>query len=198
MEIDFSTLEAMRRTHPAWRLLCANNAPLMAAFLYAYFVKPNERFMAQADLVEVLDDYLHALSEEQKGEFPLSAQEYLNDWASDEHGWLRKFYPEDSDEPHFELTPATEKALGWLDQFRCSFPVAESFLMDMDTFLHHKEFWGYEQKQETRNLPRLTSDETKLYNELKVGTHGNTIRLEQERIRFGWLQNHLRLTNLTQ
>jgi hypothetical protein len=53
---------------------------------------------------------------EERGEdaFPKSAIEYLNNWADDERGWLRKFYPAGDDEPHFELTPATEKALGWL------------------------------------------------------------------------------------
>ena len=29
-------------------------------------------------------------------------------------GWLRKFYRHDSDEPQFDLTPATEKAIAWL------------------------------------------------------------------------------------
>ena len=28
--------------------------------------------------------------------------------------WLRKFYPPGTDEPHFDLTPATERALAWL------------------------------------------------------------------------------------
>jgi hypothetical protein len=27
---------------------------------------------------------------------------------------LRKFYPSGSDEPHFDLTPSTEKAITWL------------------------------------------------------------------------------------
>jgi hypothetical protein len=46
--------------------------------------------------------------------FP-AAQSYLNDWADNDKGWLRKFYPAGSDEPHFDLTPATEKALAWLE-----------------------------------------------------------------------------------
>jgi hypothetical protein len=43
--------------------------------------------------------------------FPKSAQEYLNDWSGIEKGWLRKFYQQGSDEPQFDLTPATEKAI---------------------------------------------------------------------------------------
>ena len=29
--------------------------------------------------------------------------------AANDKAWLRKFYPPGSDEPHFDLTPATEK-----------------------------------------------------------------------------------------
>ena len=32
--------------------------------------------------------------------FPREPVEYLDDWASPERGWLRKFYPVDSDEVH--------------------------------------------------------------------------------------------------
>ena len=31
-----------------------------------------------------------------------------------EAGWLRKYYPEGTDEPHFDATPAVEKALAWV------------------------------------------------------------------------------------
>jgi len=116
MITDFSTLEMLRMNHPAWRLLRADNAPLVSAFLCRVFVVPNSRFEAQSDLIEALEDFLFTLREERGDDaFPKSAQEYLNDWADDERGWLRKFYPEGQDEPHFELTPATEKALGWLE-----------------------------------------------------------------------------------
>ncbi len=48
------------------------------------------------------------------GAFPKPAVEYLNDWAANDKAWLRKFYPAGSDEPHFDLTPATERAIAWL------------------------------------------------------------------------------------
>ena len=83
-----------------------------------------------------------------------------------------------------------------LDQFRSSFPTAHSFLMDQDTFQHHKAFWGDEKKQEKRDLPRLNGEETKLYEKLRSGDIGNKLRLEQERISFGWLQEHLRSIGL--
>ncbi|SDW37123.1 DUF3375 domain-containing protein [Nitrosomonas communis] len=115
MTLDYATLDLLRQNHPAWRLLRSDHAPLVASFLQRVFIVPNVRVMAQADLSEALEDELFALRERLGADaFPKSALEYLNDWASTEKGWLRKFYTSGSDEPHFDLTPASEKAIAWL------------------------------------------------------------------------------------
>jgi len=115
MNFDFPTLDLLRQSHPAWRLLRSDHAPLVASFLQRVFIVPNVRVMAQADLAESLEDELFALRESLGSDaFPKSALEYLNDWASTEKGWLRKFYVQGSDEPNFDLSPPTEKAITWL------------------------------------------------------------------------------------
>lgn len=115
MTLDYSTLDLLRRTHPAWRLLNSPHAPLAASFLHRVFIAPNIRLLAQADLAEALEDELFALRERLGNDaFPQPALQYLNDWAGNDKGWLRKFYRQDSDEPYFDLTPATEKAIAWL------------------------------------------------------------------------------------
>ena len=115
MSLDFHHLTALRKNHPAWRLLNADHAPLVASFLHRVFVVPNLRVIAQSDLVEALEDTLFGLRERLgDAAFPNSAQHYLNEWAANDKGWLRKFYPAGSDEPHFDLTPATERAIAWL------------------------------------------------------------------------------------
>ena len=116
MALDYDTLELLRRNHPAWRFLCAHHAPLVAGFLHRVFIVPNVRNLSQADLVEALEDHLFVLREQLGAEaLPGTAQGYLNDWAENDKGWLRKFYPAGTDEPHFDLTPALEKALVWLE-----------------------------------------------------------------------------------
>lgn len=117
MTLDFATLDSLRTHHPAWRLLRSDHAPLVASFLHRVFVAPNVRVMAAADLAEALEDELYALRL-QLGEstFPKPALDYLNDWASPDKGWLRKFYKPGTDEAQFDLTPATEKAIAWLLQ----------------------------------------------------------------------------------
>ncbi|MEX2534469.1 MAG: DUF3375 domain-containing protein [Trueperaceae bacterium] len=113
--MDYFTLELLSRQHPAWQLLRAQYAPFIAAFLNRVFLEPNVRTLPEAQLVEALDDELFALRE-RLGEdaFPRDARAYLGDWSRSERGWLRKFYPVDSDEPHYDLTPPTEQAIRWL------------------------------------------------------------------------------------
>ncbi len=116
MSLDYPTLDALRRNHPAWRLLLADSAPLVASFLHQAFVLPNVRVMSQADLAEKLEDVLFDLRQTLgESAFPRAPAQYLDDWAANEKSWLRKFYPPGSDEAHFDLTPATEKALAWLE-----------------------------------------------------------------------------------
>ncbi len=115
MTLDFATLDLLRQNHPAWRLLRSDHAPLVASFLQRVFIAPNVRVMAQADLAEALEDELFALRDRLGADaFPRSALDYLNDWAANDRGWLRKFYAQGSDEPHFDLMPSTEKAIAWL------------------------------------------------------------------------------------
>ena len=122
----------LRDNSPAWRLLRADNAPLVLSFLHRVFVVGNARSVSAAELASRLDDELYALNQqdgEQGGRrFPKVARAYLDDWAAPGAGWLRKFYPDGTDEPHYDATPAVEKALQWLES------------------LHAREFVGTESR----------------------------------------------------
>jgi hypothetical protein len=114
-KIDYQQLLAWRRSHPAWRLLLADHAPMIASFLHQAFVSPNARAIPRDQLASLLEDHLFRLHDA-AGEtlFPKAATAYLDDWASDARGWLRKYYPNGLDEPCYDLTPASELALGWI------------------------------------------------------------------------------------
>jgi hypothetical protein len=114
--MDYRSLEALAQHHPAWRLLRADHAPLIVSFLHRTFIAPNIRTLPQPELAIKLEDALFHLRRELGDRaFPRSAQAYLDDWASDGHAWLRKYYPPEGDDPHFDITPATEKAIVWLE-----------------------------------------------------------------------------------
>ena len=83
-----------------------------------------------------------------------------------------------------------------LDQLRAQFPHARSLLMDRATLLAHAQQWGHEAQPLLRDLPRLTSDEAAVFNDLRDNRLRVGVRLEQERIGFGWVQAALRGTHL--
>ena len=71
-----------------------------------------------------------------------------------------------------------------LNQLRGFFPHTVSFLMDRETLLAHRQFWGSEPQPQTGDLLRLTTEEQALYDQLRQHTWGGSVRLEQEKIGF--------------
>lgn len=131
--IDYDTATTLREQHPAWRLLAAQSAPLTVAFLSRVFVDANGREIRQGDLIEALEDDLLALRRRFGDDrYPRQARAYLDDWASADRGWLRKYYVADSDEPRFDLTAPAEQAVRWLGTLTTrSFVGTESRLLTL-------------------------------------------------------------------
>ena len=78
-----------------------------------------------------------------------------------------------------------------LDRLRVRFPAAQSFLMDRETLLEHAPLWVRESNPYDGELVRLTSAEHALYDDLRHNRLGERVRLEQERIAYGWLERAL-------
>lgn len=75
-----------------------------------------------------------------------------------------------------------------LDQLRARQPHVRSFLMDRPTLLAHRPQWAVEPQPTARDLPRLTEEEAALYDDLRnLRLSEQAVRLEQERIGFGWV-----------
>ena len=75
-----------------------------------------------------------------------------------------------------------------LDQLRSRFDHAESLLMDRETLLAFASQWDREEQQTLRDLPRLNAQEQALFNDLRDNRLRKNLRLEQERIGFGWVE----------
>lgn len=118
--MDHDQIASMRERHPAWRLLRADNAPLVLSFLGRQFVHENVGPRPAGALAEELDDVLRSLDAgvDDQPRYPRRAEDYLADWSADGAGWLRRFYPAGSDEVHFDATPAFEKAHAWVTSLR--------------------------------------------------------------------------------
>ena len=78
-----------------------------------------------------------------------------------------------------------------LDQLRGCLPHARSLLMDRATLLAFKAQWGVEENQTRRDLPRLNAEECALHDDLRDNRLSQNLRLEQERIGFGWVETTL-------
>jgi hypothetical protein len=78
-----------------------------------------------------------------------------------------------------------------LDALRAQVPQVQSLLMDRATLLAHEAHWGEETSPVRRELGRLTSEEAALYRDLVEDRIRPRLRLEQERIRFGFLRRAL-------
>ncbi len=125
--MEYHRIKSLKENNPTVRLLNADNGPLIISFLFQSFKNNNKITISNDELVSNLADYIYSIRNLYGDElFPNSPQEYLDSWANEQ--FLRKYYPSTSDEPCFELTPSSEKAIEWLK--------------DLD----HREFVGTESR----------------------------------------------------
>ncbi len=78
-----------------------------------------------------------------------------------------------------------------LDRLRARFTQARSLLMDRATLMAHQSLWVREAEPLARALDRLTPEEADLFEDLRHDRLGDHVRLEQERIAFGWVRRAL-------
>lgn len=98
------------REQPAWKLLAATHAPMIAALLQTLLLD-GERQLPASLLRERLDRELddlraHGIQANR------TAQAYMADWLAS--GWLERRFPEGSSEEQYELTTAAITALRFL------------------------------------------------------------------------------------
>lgn len=78
-----------------------------------------------------------------------------------------------------------------LDRLRAWLPQTRSVLMDRATLTAHRDRWVHEERPASSRLTRLTPAEAVLYNDLVTDRFGVRVRLEQERIDWSWVEQHL-------
>jgi hypothetical protein len=188
MALPHQKLTQLYSTHPSWKLLRADNAPLIISFLDYAFIQTNIRIISQADLVSKLKDSLYQLRQvEGENVYPKAAEAYLDDWAKNENGWLRKFYPSGSDEPHFDLTPATEKVCTWLESLTSrAFVGTESRLLTIFELLKQMVL-GAETDTEAR-IAELEKKKVDLDAEITAIRKGNVSIMDETSLRDRFMQ----------
>ncbi|WP_180272722.1 DUF3375 domain-containing protein [Konateibacter massiliensis] len=131
----YDSLIHLRSYHPAWRLMAARNAPFVVSFLYREFVSENKREIPENVLINHLEIYMEMIPNIRENN--KTAHEYLVEWADDSYSWLRRFYPINSDEIHYDLTSTAQKAIEWImDLKQNNFIGTESRLILVFELLH--------------------------------------------------------------
>lgn len=95
------------------QLLRAEHFPLLIAFLHLAFKQQDRISYVQGELQSLLGDFIYSLERQGISDYNQSSIDYLQRWA--QHGYLRRYYEASTDEPVYELSPATENALKWLE-----------------------------------------------------------------------------------
>ncbi|MEM7128056.1 MAG: DUF3375 domain-containing protein [Chloroflexota bacterium] len=110
------------------KLLRSPNASLILGFVQQTFKESRRVTIPHSELVERLEGHLELLREMEPDRFQSNPNHYLREWCDESHRFLRKYHQVGSDDPVYELTPDTERALIWVED------------------LHKKEFVGTESR----------------------------------------------------
>lgn len=108
--MTFEKISQLFNSNTTIKLITANNAPLIISFLFNSFKQNNLVTIPEKDLTALLSDHLYGISQTED-RYSRQPKEYLTDWTNS--GFLRKYFL-DTDDPIYELTPATENALKWI------------------------------------------------------------------------------------
>ncbi len=179
--MDHENIKYLKDYNPTVKLLRLDNAPLIISFLFQEFKKTNKIVISNTELKTSLSDYLYHLNHIYgENTYPGTAQNYLDKWSND--GFLRKYYTSNSDEPAFELTPATEKALDWIkDLDKKEFVGTESRLLKIFDIL--KEIVYKSSDDPLKRLEELEKQKHELEIEIEKIQSGNIEKLNETQIK---------------
>ena len=109
--MTFDKIYQLLKANTTVKLITAVNAPLIISFLSKSYKQNNLITISEKDLTTLLSDHLYIINQGENN-YSRQPKEYLTDWTNS--GFLRKYF-QNTDEPIYELTPATENALKWID-----------------------------------------------------------------------------------
>ncbi|MFZ1396190.1 MAG: DUF3375 domain-containing protein [Candidatus Promineifilaceae bacterium] len=129
----------------AIKLLQSQNAPLILSFLVDQFKQKQRSTIPHSEMLENLTAYLEALQESHPGRYSGTAVFYLRVWCDEEHRFLRRYYDTSSDDPVYELTPDSERAIAWVEDLQKSaFVGTESRFLRIFDLLQEIVIYGTE------------------------------------------------------
>ena len=183
--MTYESLKNLREYNPAWRLLASDNASFILSFFYKEFVLPNQRKLSEHVLVSKLENHMELIPHIRANN--KKAKDYLVEWSDDGFGWLRRFYPKNEEEVHYDLSSSTEKAIEWLISLKKDpFIGTESRLMMVFDLL--EQIISGTQTNPELKLAELEKKKEQIEREIELVKEGNIRNLEPTQIKERFLQ----------
>ncbi|MHA4812625.1 DUF3375 domain-containing protein [Flavitalea flava] len=110
--MNFEKALSLYKNDKTLQIFRAEHFPLLISFFHLAFKQQDKISYSQSGLSGLLGDFLFALDRQGISDHAKPPLDYLQKWS--QQGYLRRYY-ETADEPVYELSPATENALKWLD-----------------------------------------------------------------------------------
>lgn len=178
--MTYESLKNLRENNPAWRLLASDNASFILSFFYKEFVLPNQRKLPEHILVSKLENYMELIPHIRENN--KKAKDYLVEWSGDGFGWLRRFYPKNEEEVHYDLSSSTEKAIEWLISLKKDpFIGTESRLIIVFNLL--EAIISGTQTDPELKLVELEKKKEEIEREIELVKEGNIRKLEPTQIK---------------
>lgn len=183
--MTYESLKNLREHHPAWRLLASDNASFVLSFFYKEFVLPNHRKLPEHLLISKLENHMELI--EHFRDNNKRAKDYLVEWSDDSFGWLRRFYPKNEEEIHYDLSSSSEKAIECLLSLRPeSFIGTESRLIMVFDLL--EQIISGTQTDPELKLMELEKKKEQIEKEIELVKKGDIRNLEPTQIKERFLQ----------
>lgn len=176
--MTFEKIYQLLKANTTVKLITADNAPLIISFLFKSFKQGNSSTITEKDLITLLTDHLYIINKDENI-YPKQSKEYLTDWTNS--GFLRKYF-QTNDEPIYELTPATENALKWIDDLeKPEFVGTESRLRNL--FEQLKELSSKTKRDYAARIQELEAKKKSIEQEIENVKHGKIDVLDDRQIK---------------
>lgn len=180
--MEFAKAYSLYKNDKTLQILRAEHFPLLISFFDLAFKQHARIFYHQQDLQNLLGDYLYSLEQQGIDDYKNESLDYLQQWAK--QGYLRRYY-DVGDEPVYELTPASENALKWLDDInKQQFVGTHSRLLQLFSIL--KQLVNNTASPYER-IKKLEADRIKLDKEIEDAKKGIYEKTDDTRIREDYL-----------
>jgi len=180
--MTYEKVLALYQNDKTLQILRAEHFPLLISFFHLAFKQQDKISYLQSDLAALLGDFLFSLEHQGINDYSQQPLDYLQRWA--QQGFLRRYY-DTEDEPVFELSPATENALKWLDDLnKQQFVGTHSRLLQFFSLLQQivgKTAGPYERIQQ------LQEDRKKIDQEIESIRKGNYIKPSDTQLKEDYL-----------